>query len=124
MKVTICHQIQINFICGQKREDFFKVSSDEIHYTKLFDIPVKATAEYIILTEQGYLMLVKSFTDDLAWKVQRQLVSSYFRVRQIADDLSPQMKMLYGMLDQMAAAERQAKERAMLERTQKGITKW
>lgn len=34
-----------------------------------------------LLTESGYLMLVKSFTDDLAWKVQRQLVNSYFRVR-------------------------------------------
>ena len=36
----------------------------------------------IILTEQGYLMLVKSLTDDLAWTVQRQLVSSYFRPQQ------------------------------------------
>lgn len=63
-----------------------------------------------LLTEQGYLMLVKSFTDDLAWKVQRQLVNSYFRVRQVSTDLSPQMQMLYGMLDQMAQTERQARE--------------
>lgn len=34
-----------------------------------------------LLTESGYLMLVKSFTDDLAWEVQRQLVNSYFRVK-------------------------------------------
>ncbi len=27
-----------------------------------------------LITETGYLMLVKSFTDDLAWKVQRELV--------------------------------------------------
>jgi len=39
----------------------------------------------ILLTESGYLMLVKSFTDDLAWKVQRQLVNTYFR----AKDLNP-----------------------------------
>lgn len=26
-------------------------------------------------------MLVKSFTDELAWKVQRELVASYFRAR-------------------------------------------
>ncbi|EHG4046345.1 ORF6N domain-containing protein [Salmonella enterica] len=32
-----------------------------------------------VLTESGYLMLVKSFTDDLAWKVQRELVNNYFR---------------------------------------------
>lgn len=91
-------------------EDFFRVSPDEIRRTKLFEIPDKATTDYALLTEQGYLMLVKSFTDDLAWEVQRQLVNSYFKVRTIADDLSPQMKMLYGMLDQMAQAERQANE--------------
>jgi hypothetical protein len=33
----------------------------------------------IVLGEQGYLMLVKSLTDDLAWDVQRQLVNRYFR---------------------------------------------
>lgn len=33
----------------------------------------------VLVTESGYLMLVKSFTDDLAWQVQRQLVNSYFR---------------------------------------------
>lgn len=31
-------------------------------------------AEITLITETGYLMLVKSFTDDLAWKVQRELV--------------------------------------------------
>lgn len=35
-----------------------------------------------LLTESGYLMLVKSFTDDLAWDVQRQLVNTYFRIDQ------------------------------------------
>ncbi|HNQ43870.1 MAG TPA: hypothetical protein PKI59_05545 [Candidatus Cloacimonadota bacterium] len=30
-------------------------------------------------TESGYLMLVKSLTDDLSWAVQRELVNSYFR---------------------------------------------
>ena len=33
--------------------------------------------EYLF-TESGYLMLVKSLTDDLAWKVQRMLVNGYF----------------------------------------------
>lgn len=31
-----------------------------------------ANEDMNILTESGYLVLVKSFTDDLAWKVQRQ----------------------------------------------------
>ena len=34
--------------------------------------------DQVLLTEQGYLMLVKSFTDDLAWEVQRSLVKNYF----------------------------------------------
>lgn len=32
-------------------------------------------------TEHGYLMLVKPLSDDLSWKVQRQLVDLYFRAR-------------------------------------------
>ena len=36
----------------------------------------------ILLTESGYLMIVKSFTDELAWEVQRQLVNTYFRAKQ------------------------------------------
>ncbi len=35
----------------------------------------------VLMTESGYLMLAKSFTDDLAWKVQRDLVNNYFRAR-------------------------------------------
>jgi len=34
------------------------------------------------LTQTGYLMLVKSFHDTLAWQVQRQLVNSYFIVKE------------------------------------------
>lgn len=31
-----------------------------------------------LITKRGYLLLVKSFTDDLAWEVQEQLVDHYF----------------------------------------------
>lgn len=34
-----------------------------------------------LITETGYLMLVKSFTDDLAWNVQRTLVNAYFKTK-------------------------------------------
>ena len=34
-----------------------------------------------VLTETGYLMIVKTFTDDLSWSVQRQLVNNYFEKR-------------------------------------------
>lgn len=36
-----------------------------------------------LITETGYLMLVKSFTDELAWKVQRELVDSYFNKKEL-----------------------------------------
>ncbi len=34
-----------------------------------------------VFTESGYLMLVKSLTDDTAWAVQRELVNNYFNQR-------------------------------------------
>ena len=42
-----------------------------------------------LFTESGYLMLVKSFTDDLAWKVQRDLVNTYFRFKEVVQALEP-----------------------------------
>lgn len=93
-------------------EDFFKISASEIRTTKLFDIPDKATADYALITEQGYLMLVKSFTDDLAWDVQRQLVNGYFKTRdKVNRALSPELQMLQGLLSQMVEKELADKER-------------
>lgn len=60
-------------------EDFFKVCASEIRTHKIMDISSKTREDVTLITESGYLMLVKSFTDDLAWQVQRQLVNSYFR---------------------------------------------
>lgn len=39
------------------------------------DVPPRGLT---VLTERGYSMLVKSFTDDFAWEVQEQLVDGYF----------------------------------------------
>ncbi|MFZ3171928.1 MAG: ORF6N domain-containing protein [Carboxydocellales bacterium] len=44
---------------------------------------IDSNAGGYLITESGYLMLVKSFQDELAWRVQRQLVSSYFRAKQL-----------------------------------------
>ena len=40
----------------------------------------------VLLTERGYLVLVKTFRDDLAWRVQEELVEGYFRARAAAVD--------------------------------------
>lgn len=92
-----------HFVLG---EDYFVCETYEAKEL----LGISAPNGIALLTEQGYLMLVKPFSDELSWEVQRQLVNSYFRVRQVSTDLSPQMQMLYGMLDQMAQTERQARE--------------
>jgi len=35
----------------------------------------------MLVTERGYLKLVKTFSDDLAWDVQDQLIDGYFRAK-------------------------------------------
>lgn len=56
--------------------DYFSIKPSDVNN---FPIPIN-NAGLTLITESGYLMLVKSFQDDLAWKVQRELVNSYFRV--------------------------------------------
>ena len=74
------NQNRQRFISGV---DFFKVCADEIRTHKIAEISPKSHEHLTLITETGYLMLVKSFTDDLAWKVQRELVDSYFRIKQV-----------------------------------------
>ena len=64
-------------------EDYYKICPDEIRRNKIMNVSSKTHQDIVFLTESGYLMLVKSFTDDLAWKVQRQLVKSYFMIKKI-----------------------------------------
>lgn len=43
------------------------------------------------LTLSGYMMLVKTFTDDLSWRIQRMLVKSYFKATQTVDELKDEL---------------------------------
>ena len=74
---------KIHFIEG---EDYFKTKLDEVRpfFGQTLPNGFNPKADIILITESGYLMLVKSFTDDLAWSVQRQLVNSYFRLKKQA----------------------------------------
>ena len=54
--------------------DYYKIQPSEIRTVGI----ISPNGGYV-LTESGYLLLVKSFTDDIAWQVQRQLVNAYFR---------------------------------------------
>jgi len=81
-----------NFISNKKHmvegTDFFQIQKDE-NRTLGFEVPNRGLTA---ITESGYLMLVKSFTDDLAWDVQRQLVNTYFRKGPANDSLKIQIQ--------------------------------
>jgi len=62
-----------------KNEDFFEVPYKE--WTKIpcvSNIHAQRKDFLTFLTQTGYLLLVKTFNDKLAWKVQRELVNAYF----------------------------------------------
>lgn len=76
--------------------DYFVVKPSDVNN---FPISIN-NAGTTLITESGYLMLVKSLTDDLAWKVQRELVNNYFRSRQLVSDLnnlSPELQVLINL---------------------------
>lgn len=58
--------------------DYFRRNSSEAK----MEYKIIAPNGLVLITESGYLLLVKSFTDDLSWAVQRELVNSYFREKQ------------------------------------------
>lgn len=59
--------------------DYFEVTPEHFQSDEIRRFGISSPRGGTAITESGYLMLVKSFNDDLAWKVQRQLVNSYFR---------------------------------------------
>lgn len=80
-------------------EDYFKISPSEFR-TTIGKMDVRQQNDVTLITEQGYLMLAKSLTDDLAWKVQRDLVNTYFRaVKQKPLTLEQMMRIQLGMVD-------------------------
>lgn len=89
------------FLDNKKRfvegEDFFKISNSEIRKSRIIPISDNDYMDKILVTEQGYLMLVKSFTDDLAWEVQRKLVNDYFRAKKLSQ--VEMMRIQLGMID-------------------------
>lgn len=74
-------------------EDYFVRNSSEAKSE--FDLV--APNGLVLLTESGYLMLVKSFTDDLAWDVQRKLVKSYFRKAHNVKQLTITSRDIFGI---------------------------
>lgn len=74
-----------------RNEDYFVRKTDEAK--KEFNII--APNGLNVITESGYMMLVKSLNDDLAWKVQRELVKNYFRHKEIKQEITINSKEVY-----------------------------
>lgn len=99
-------------------EDYFLITPKtlvniELSEKQTLENDVKSNRGTIFITESGYLMLVKSFTDDLAWEVQRKLVNTYFRGKQdsniydIPKDYSSALRLAADEYDKRIIAERQ-----------------
>lgn len=68
--------------------DYFTITPDEFRRAFLGDMDKRQQNDITLITLSGYLMIVKSFTDELSWSVQRTLVNSYFTVREQANNYS------------------------------------
>lgn len=96
-------------------EDFFYLTNAEIEYTQI--VNYSSPKGLVLLTESGYLMLVKSFSDDLAWTVQRQLVNGYFRAKE-----SNPITQTEALLQAVQILALQEKEIKALQTEQKALT--
>jgi len=93
-------------------KDYFKLSMDEIRTMGFTDL--SSPKGINLITKSGYLMLAKSFTDDLAWEVQRQLVDSYFQTKPIQQPTTQ----IEALLQTVQILAKQEKQIMVLEETQ------
>jgi len=104
-------------------EDFYSIDQpDEIRRLGFTRPQGGTSANIVLITESGYLMLVKSFTDDLAWKVQRELVNTYFRVKDVVtimgamtrtiQDISARINQFEVLTDKVTVLEKEIKKLA------------
>lgn len=92
-------------------EDFHLICKDEFR-TDLWEGFgfSKFAAKGYLITETGYLMLVKSLQDDLAWEVQRKLIKNYFRAKEIVQQPKSELDIMRKMIDQIEVAQKEASE--------------
>lgn len=103
-------------------EDYFRISAS-VFRTLIGEMNERHQTDVVLVTESGYLMIIKSFHDDLSWQLQRILVNSYFKAKEMQsenyDDLSPMLRMFIQQERQMKAMQTEiADTKAQLEITQ------
>lgn len=67
--------------------DYFVITKEEMMKSQFATALSKYSnnKEEVLFTETGYLMLVKTFNDDLSWVIQRMLVNNYFKTKEIKE---------------------------------------
>ena len=68
-------------------EDYFVIPKEHISESKILiqNFIPNNVKEIILFTESGYLLLTKTFTDERSWNIQRQLVKSYFKLKELKE---------------------------------------
>ena len=68
-------------------EDYFIISKENISESKILiqDFIPNNVKEITLFTESGYLLLAKTFTDERSWNIQRKLVKSYFKLKELKE---------------------------------------
>ena len=98
-----------HFISGV---DYFDISKNDVgeEFSQTYGFDNKAP-KGMLITESGYLMLVKSLQDDLAWEVQRELVNRYFRIdnsRKVISEIKGQLiTIINDLLDEKLSEARE-----------------
>lgn len=74
-----------------ENEDYFIIKPQALENAYLgtecpIGIPSVAPRGTTFVTESGYLMIVKVFEDDLAWEVQKRLVNTYFKAKEMINE--------------------------------------
>lgn len=70
-----------------ENEDYFVANRNLIHKLKSLTLEnnLQNLKEIILFTDTGYLLLTKTFNDELSWKIQRELVKAYFKLKELKD---------------------------------------
>ena len=70
-----------------ENEDYFIIARNNIPKSMTLTLENNAPnlKEIILFTESGYLLLTKTFTDERSWNIQRQLVKSYFKLKELKE---------------------------------------
>lgn len=68
-------------------EDYFVLNKEEFseRLKIVQDFIPNNVKEIIIFTQSGYLLLTKTFSDKLSWKIQKELIKAYFKLKELKD---------------------------------------